>query len=320
MTSLLAHWAARDSVREAALSVPAARDLVNRYVAGQTLDQLVPVLRSLVAKGLRFSVEYLGVPVARRQDAAHNLQGYLSLVQRLEDEDLASGAEISVRLGWLGQELTSETLTGTDRDGGLTGTGLALAHARSICRASSNAGAFVAIDMAHHQFAEATLAIWRELHQDLPGAGITLQAALRRTADDVPALAMPGVRVRLCKGLMRAPRAVAHRNKHDIDLAFVKSLRVLMSSQAVPLVATHDPRLVAIAEDLVRRTGRRTGSYEFQMLYGIRPLEQRRLVDIGHLARVYVPFGPGWYDYYLSNLAEHPASSALFVRSLLGKR
>ena len=99
-----------------------------------------------------------------------------------------------------------------------------------------------------------------------------------------------------------------------------RSLRTLMHSQAVPLVATHDPRLVAITEELIRRSGRRPGSYEFQMMYGIRPLEQRRLVDIGHPTRVYVPFGPGWYDYYVRRLAERPALAALFARSLVGKR
>ncbi|GAA2182959.1 proline dehydrogenase family protein [Brooklawnia cerclae] len=315
MTSLLVHWAARDAVREAAMSAPAARDLVNRYVAGQTLDDLVPVLRLLASRGLRFSVEYLGVPVEVPADAARNLQGYLDLVQRLRDEGIAPGAELSVRLGWLGQELRDEVL-----DGGRTGGELALAYARLVCRASSNAGAFVTIDMSHHELVDGTLAIWRELHQDLPGTGITLQAALRRTEDDAREIAMPGVRVRLCKGSFRAPRSVAHRGKHDVDLAFVRTLRMLMSSQAVPLVATHDPRLVAISEELIRRTGRAADSYEFQMLYGIRPLEQRRLVDIGHTARVYVPFGPGWYDYYVRNLAERPANTALFIRSMLGKR
>ena len=308
MSEILTSWARNNRVREIALSNPAAQELVSRYVAGQDVDNLLPVLHDLVSKGLLVSVEYLGRQVDRPTDAAENLQGYLDLINRLVDENLARGTEISVRLGWLGLELGPDQQTSV------------LTAARQIGRAASNAGALVTIDMGAASTAEATLRLWRQLHADLPATGITVQSALHRTLDDVAALAMPGNRVRLCKGAFTEPRQVGFRRQHDVDLAFVRSLRTLMHSQAVPLVATHDPRLVAITEELIRRSGRRPGSYEFQMMYGIRPLEQRRLVDIGHPTRVYVPFGPGWYDYYVRRLAERPALAALFARSLVGKR
>lgn len=308
MTELLAAWARNDRVRDVALSTAAARDLVSRYVAGQHLDDLIPVLKSLVNKGLRVSVEYLGKEVQSGADAEQNLDSYLALVARLADEGLARGCELSIRLGWLGQEL------------GVDGRAQSLRLARRISRAANNAGAFVTVDMSQHDLVGPTLEAWGQLHQDLPSTGVTLQAALYRTARDVPSLALPGNRVRLVKGAFSEPRQVAFRNSHEIDLAYVRSLRKLMQSQAVPLVATHDPRLVSITEELVRRTGRARDSYEFQMMYGIRPHEQRRLVDIGHPTRTYVPFGPGWYSYYLRRLAERPANTALFARSLLGKR
>lgn len=308
MSELLTRWAGRDSVRAAALSTAAARELVARYVAGQLLDDLIPVLNSLLGKGLLVSVEYLGDQVHSLEQAEANLQAYLDIVDRLTSEGLANGAELSVRLSWLGHRL------------GAHGRYFALQSARKIGRAASNAGVLVTVDMTEHDLVDPTLNVWEQLQQDLPSTGITLQAALHRTERDLSDLALPGRRIRLCKGAFSAPRQVAFRNNHEIDLAYVRGLRLLMNSQAKPLIATHDPRLVAIAEELIRRSGRRLGSYEFQMLYGIRPLEQRRLVDIGHQARVYVPFGPGWYDYYLRRLAERPASAALFARSLLGKR
>lgn len=308
MRRLLVRWTRNPRVRAAAEQNPAARELVGRFVAGQTRDELVPVLRSLTSKGLQVSVEYLGEPVRDLAQARVNQQSYLDLIARLSAEGLAHDAELSVRLGWLGQEL------------GPQGRRHALTAVRQIARTASNAGAKVTIDMAGSELVDSVLEIWHQVRQDLPQTGITVQAALHRTEDDLAALTAPGVRVRLCKGGFREPREVAWRNRHEIDLAFVRCLRTLLASQAVALIATHDPRLVAISEELIRRTGRPVESYEFQMLYGVRPFEQRRLVDIGHTARAYVPFGPGWYDYYLERLSEQPTNAALFARSLLGKR
>ena len=308
MSELVMRWAGRDQVRRAAMASPAARELVARYVAGEHMDDLVPVLHSLVDKGLLVSVEYLGHPVTALGDAEANRAGYLELITGLAAEGLAKGAEISVRLSLLGQEL------------GAQGEEFALQAARRITRMASNAGALVTLDMSGSEFVDSTLDTWVQLNQDLPSVGATVQAALHRTERDLANLAMPGGRIRLCKGAFRESRAVAFRNRHEIDLAFVRGLRILMKSQAVPLVATHDPRLIAIAEELIRRAGRAPDSYEFQMLYGVRPLELRRLADIGHNARSYGPYGPGWYEYYLQGLVERPDNLALFMRSLLGKR
>ncbi len=308
MNDLITRWAQQEAVREAALATSAARDLVSRYVAGQDLDAVVPVLKSLVDKGLLVSVGYLGEHVQILDEAAENAKVYLDIVQRLSDEGLASSSELSLRLSRIGQKL------------GTAGRGFALQAARKICRAASNAGMLITIDMPGHEQVDQTLQTWARLHDDIPSVGITLQAALHRSQRDLADLAMPGRRIRLCKGVFREPKEVAFRARHEIDLAFVRDLRVLMNSQAVVLVASHDPRMITIAEELIRRTGRPADSYEFQMMHGIRPMEQRRLADVGHHSRVLVPFGPGWYDYYTQQLAERPANAALFARSLFGKR
>ena len=308
MSDLVTRWAQRNSIREAALATSAARDLVSRYVAGRDLDDLVPVLRSLIDKGLMVSVGYLGDHVDTLDQAAANQDVYLDIVQRLSDEGISASTELSLRLSRLGQRL------------GPPGSAFALQGARKVCRAASNAGVLVTVDMANHELVGPTLHAWEQLQQDIPSVGITVQAALYRSQRDLAELAMPSRRIRLCKGVFREPKQVAFRARHEIDLAFVRNLRVLMNSQAVVLVATHDPRMISIAEELIRRTGRPPESYEFQMMYGIRPMEQRRLADIGHRSRVLVPFGPGWYDYYTQRLAERPANAGLLARSLLGKR
>jgi proline dehydrogenase len=146
-----------------------------------------------------------------------------------------------------------------------------------------------------------------------------LQAYLHRTEADCKDLAHAGSRVRLCKGAYKEPESVAFQGKREVDKAYVRALKVLMAGQGYPMLATHDPSLVAIGEDLARRHERAQDSYEFQMLYGIRPHEQERIAATGQRMRVYVPYGDEWYGYLVRRMAEKPANLALFLRSTLTK-
>jgi proline dehydrogenase len=121
--------------------------------------------------------------------------------------------------------------------------------------------------------------------------------------------------VRLCKGAYQEPASVAFQDKADVDLSYVRCLKVLMAGDGYPMVASHDPRLIAIAADLASH--RSVDSYEFQMLYGIRPEEQRRIAAAGNRMRVYLPYGDEWYGYFMRRLAERPANVAFFLRSLV---
>jgi proline dehydrogenase len=143
-----------------------------------------------------------------------------------------------------------------------------------------------------------------------------LQAYLRRTEADCRELATSGSRVRLCKGAYAEPESVAYQSALDVDKSYVRCLNILMSGAGYPMVATHDPRLVAIAEDRARWFDRSADEYEFQMLYGVRPEEQARLAGNGQTVRVYVPYGDAWYGYLMRRLAERPANLAFFARAL----
>jgi proline dehydrogenase len=121
----------------------------------------------------------------------------------------------------------------------------------------------------------------------------------------------------LCKGAYKEPQSVAYQRKDEVDKSYVRCLKVLMQGEGYPMLATHDPRLIALGGELAK--DRVQGSYEYQMLYGIRPTEQERLAKEGETVRVYVPYGDEWYGYFMRRLAERPANVAFFLRSLATK-
>ena len=292
------------SVRRVVENAPVSRSVVRRFVAGTDIEAAVQVSADLVGAGLAVSLDHLGEDTTEVGHADATTKAYLALLRRLGEQGLAARAEVSVKLSAVGQALDES---------------MALDNARSICAAAASVGTTVTLDMEDHTTTDSTLAILRELRGDFPSVGAVLQAYLRRTESDCRDLAVAGSRVRLCKGAYREPESVAYQSRLDVDKSYVRCLRVLMAGAGYPMVATHDPRLVRIAMMLIQRTARSQGSYEFQMLYGIRPNEQRRLAAEGETVRVYVPYGDEWYGYLMRRLAERPANVAFFLRSLATK-
>lgn len=285
-------------------TLPVTGSIVARYVPGETSDDAVRATADLEADGLRVTLDFLGEDTLDRTQATATCQAYLDLLNHLRDAGLTPGAEVSVKLSAIGQALPE------------VGDRLALENARTICRAARNAGTTVTLDMEDHTTTDATLATLDELRQDYPETGAVLQAYLRRTEADCRDLAYQGSRVRLCKGAYKEPESVAYQRKHDVDRAYVRCLRILMEGEGYPMVASHDPRMVEIAAFLAQQCRREPGSYEFQMLFGIRPDEQRRIADSGETMRVYVPYGTQWYGYLMRRLAERPSNLTFFLRSL----
>ncbi len=283
------------------------KDVVGRYVAGETTDEVVEVARRLVDAGLSATIDHLGEDTTDVDRADQVVSAYLELIGRLRDAGLAARAEVSVKLSAVGQLL------------GADGEKIALDNAAMICGAARNAGTTVTIDMEDHTTTDSTLGIVRELRADHPSTGAVLQAYLRRTLSDCQDLAYAGSRVRLCKGAYAEPESVAYVEEGEIDLSYVRCLKVLMAGEGYPMVATHDPRLVEIARRLAQDRHRAPSSYELQMLYGIRPAEQQRLVGLGYQLRIYIPFGTDWFGYLVRRLAEKPANLTLFAHSLLSR-
>lgn len=308
--------AASERVRELVTTAPAAGAVVSRYVAGESIQDALEVARALRADGLLVSLDYLGEETTDAQRAAATTAQYAHLLGRLAAEGLSDGGavEVSVKLSALGLRLAAEgEQDGSPAPGGL-GQRIAAGHLERIAAAARDANTTVTVDAEDHTAAEPTLRIAAALRARFGSVGSVVQAALRRTESDVRELAVPGTRVRLCKGAYAEPPAEAFTARHDIDRSFARCLRTLMAGPGYPMIATHDPRLIAIAGSLGR--ARPPGSFEYQMLYGVRPDEQRRLAAAGARVRVYVPYGGDWYRYLVRRLAERPANLALFLRSL----
>jgi proline dehydrogenase len=275
------------------------------------------VARALRSAGLLVTLNYLGEQTSDAQRAAATAAQYVHLLSKLAAEGLTGGGavEVSVKPSALGLMLAAEGEVGP----GVLGQRVAAAHLERIAVAARDAGTTVTVDAEDHRTTDAALRMATALRSRWSSngsgsVGSVVQAALRRTEADVRELATPGVRVRLCKGGYGEPASQAFAVGHEVDKSFARCLRILMTSPGYPMIATHDRRLVAITRSL--GLARPPESFEYQMLYGVRPDEQRRLAASGAQVRVYVPYGGDWYGYLVRRLAERPANLALFLRSL----
>jgi proline dehydrogenase len=282
-------------------TTPVARQVVDRFVAGTITTDALAVTRELVSRGLTVTLDYLGEDTLTADQAVTARDEYLRLLSSLGSASLTPAAEVSLKLSALGQRFDEK---------------MAHDYAAKICAAAVEAGATVTLDMEDHTTTDSTLDILAQLRQDFPTVGVALQAYLRRTEADCRELAGPGSRVRLCKGAYAEPESVAYQSRLDVDKSYVRCLNILMSGEGYPMLATHDPRLVAIGQDRARWFDRAEDEFELQMLYGVRTIEQQRLVAEGYTVRVYVPYGTQWYGYLMRRLAERPGNVAFFARAL----
>lgn len=297
-----------EAVKKLVSTMPVSAGIVRSYVPGESTESVVDATADQVEQGIRVTLDFLGEDTLDAEQAEATVAAYLDVLEALSARGLTRMAEVSVKLSAIGQALPDN------------GRKIALENARTICRAARNAGTTVTLDMEDHTTTDSTLAVLRELRKDFPETGAVVQAYLHRTESDCRALAYEGSRVRLCKGAYNEPEEVAFQDDLDVDRSYVRCLKVLLAGQGYPMIATHDPRLVEIASSLASRYGREQGSYEFQMLYGIRPEEQRRLVKAGERVRVYIPYGQEWYGYLMRRLAERPQNLTFFLRSLVSKK
>jgi proline dehydrogenase len=298
-----------DGLRRTAERLPVTRNVVHRFVPGATLDRVLDSVAVLRDSGRLISIDYLGEDVTDIDDADATMREYLRLLDALGRRPDAARhgvrpLEVSLKLSALGQAL--------DRDG----EKIAFANAHTICQRAKQVGAWVTLDAEDHTTTDSTLSIATDLRTDFPWLGVVLQAYLRRTYGDCEQFAASGVRVRLCKGAYDEPASVAYRDAAAVTDSYLRCLRVLMAGSGYPMVASHDPVVIDAAPRIASESDRGAGDFEYQMLYGIRDGEQRRLASAGNRVRVYVPFGTQWYGYFMRRLAERPANLTFFMRAL----
>lgn len=270
-----------------------------RFVAGETWAAAVPPVKALNDKGILATLDYLGESVTDEAQAAAARDTYLELLGNITASGLE--ANVSLKLTQMGLDISDE---------------LCLSNVRAVVGRASELGSFVRIDMEDSAHTDRTLAIFRRLREEYDCVGLVIQAYLYRSADDIRALAHLKPSLRLCKGAYLEPPEVAFPKKRDVDENFKQLIALNLKQGGRTAVATHDERIIAFTEELVRREGIPKGLYEFQMLFGIRPGLQHRLAEAGHPVRVYVPFGEQWYPYFSRRLAERPANILFFLANL----
>jgi proline dehydrogenase len=301
--------AASQRVRQLITTAPVTRDVVRRFVAGDDAAGALAVTERLLGQGRSVTIDYLGEDTVDPEQAAAVTSEYVKLLELLASAGLTVGgrAEVSVKPTAVGLGLAEH------------GEKTAAENIGRICAAAQAAGTTVTVDMEDHTWVDATLRLVADLRADFPDLGCVIQSYLRRSPGDCEALAVAGSRVRLCKGAYRAPDGFAFAARSEVDRNYARCLRILLDGAGYPMLATHDPRLVAIAKSRVTTIGRDLGSFEYQMLYGIRTDEQAKLAAEGAQVRVYVPYGNDWYGYFMRRLAERPANLAFFLRALASR-
>lgn len=288
-------------VRETITGTRPGKALARRFVAGDTLDEAVAVARTLNADGFQVSLDLLGEEVHDKETALAAVDRYLECLDRIATERL--DANIAVKPTHLGLAVAEE---------------LAADSIARLAIRATEVGTTVTIDMEDSRYTGGTVDMYALAQKEHGNLGLALQACMKRTPADLERLIPLGGHIRLCKGAYLEPPEVALTTKRQISIAYADQLRSLMASSGVmPAIATHDDELIELAVELAAS---RTGPFEFQMLYGVRPDLQRRLVAEGFPLRVYLPFGSEWYPYLTRRLAERPANTWFFVRALLGGR
>ena len=276
--------------------------LSSRFVAGTSIDDAIAVTQALNSQGISVTLDSLGESVTSEVEAHRAADVYHRLLDWIASSK--AKAHISIKLTQMGLDV--------DRD-------LAQSIAEELARHARDAGSFMRIDMEESRLTQITLGIARRLQSiaDLRGSvGVAIQAYLYRSEDDIDQLIVEGIPVRLCKGAYKESAEIAFPRKADVDKNYMRLAGKLLESRCHPAFATHDRAIVKTLKRLARdrRIDRRR--FEFQMLYGIRRDLQRSLAAREYPVRVYVPFGPDWYPYFMRRLAERPANAVFLARNL----
>ena len=291
-------------IRRVVESFPPTRHMVDRFVAGETIPDAVSAARGLTDRRRLVTLDVLGEDVTDLQGARAIRDAYVALLHALHEGGCATGADVSLKLTALGQQLQG------------SGPDVALEHALQICVAAEAVGCTVTLDMEDHTTVDSTLEIGNALRADFPWVGNVLQSNLRRTPGDLRDLATTPTRIRLVKGAYREPASVAHQRKSEVDQAYAADIAALVGSSCYPMIATHDPHMIDLATQEATRHGRSADAWELQMLYGVRTDLQQVATEQGRQLRVYIPFGADWYGYFMRRLAERPANVAFLLRAL----
>lgn len=277
--------------------------LAKRFIAGESVAQAMEAVAGLNAQGLTATLDFLGEDVTARPEAERTRDAYFELLEAIRRRGVE--ANVSVKLTAMGLLV--------DED-------FALANLRAVLAAAApNRDPFVRIDMEGSAVTDATLRVFERAYAETKHVGPVLQAYLKRTPADVERAIALGARVRLCKGAYGEPPTIAYKDMPTIRRAYLRAAEALLERGRYPGIATHDERLIEAVKAFARARGIGPERFEFQLLYGVRPEVQRRLVSEGYRVRVYVPYGTHWAGYFYRRITERPENALFALRSLISR-
>ena len=285
-----------------------ARRVARRFVAGETLDEAVTVVKDLNARGIKAILNEVGESVTTQAEASRAAKLYHQLLQRIDSEGLDS--TISLKPSHVGMTF---------------GEGFCYENIADIVQVAQSYGNIVEIDIEGSADTQATLNIYHRLLDTFDGrVRLAIQAYLHRTPADVQRIIERGGSIRLVKGAYQEPPDIAIQDKREINRASVDLIKTMFAPYAVAngaylALGSHDPVLINAILQEAEAQGIQKDQFEFQMLLGVRRDEQQRLADLGYQVRIYVPYGNAWYPYFMRRLAERPANVLFIGRALLGK-
>lgn len=278
--------------------------LARRFVAAETLEETLPVVRDLNARGLHVALDLLGEYVDRREVAEQGRDAYVDLIHTIarERETDHLDTNISIKLSMMGQKI--------DYD-------FCLDNLRQLLDVAKEHDVFVRLDMEGSDVTESTLSMFEAVYPDFPDhVGIVLQAYLKRTREDVERMCDLNARVRLCKGAYKEPPEIAYQRMDVIRERFVAYMRRLLTDGRYPGIATHDDHLIRATQTFAHEKKLSKDDFEFQMLYGIRPETQEQIARDGYHMRVYVPYGSEWLPYFRRRLGERKENVWFVIKHL----
>jgi proline dehydrogenase len=274
----------------------------SRFVAGETIDKAVEVIKELNKKGLAVTIDYLGEFVDNEKEANEMADHCIEAIQAIGREKLHS--QLSLKMTSMGLDISDE---------------LVMRNMRRILETAKENGVFVTIDMEDYSRCQKTLDIFKQLKKEYDNVGTVLQAYLYRTESDIEDLKNYHPNLRLVKGAYKESQEVAFPDKKDVDENYKKIIKMHLLNGNYTAVATHDDAIIEYTKQLVKEYNIPNDQFEFQMLYGIRPERQEQLAREGYTMRVYVPYGTDWYGYFMRRLAERPANVAFVLKGMLRK-
>ncbi len=270
-----------------------------KYIAGESLDSAVSLVKDLNTKGIYATLDVLGESVTNEEEAERAFENAMKVFDAIVEHNL--DANVSIKPTQLGLSFDEQ---------------FACEQIRKLVKRANEIDNFVRIDMEDSPYTDATINVYKKVFEEYSNVGIVLQTYLKRSYNDTVILNKLGTDYRICKGIYVEPASLAYKDKQMIRDNFLKMLESMLKNGNYVGIATHDEYLVDNAYRLIKELNIPNDKFEFQMLLGVREDLRDKINNDGYKIRIYVPFGEDWYAYSIRRLQENPQMARYIVKNI----